>query len=134
MFIILSLSGLAQGYDYIPDASYEVLEKRLKSIEGEVPLHFNKNVKVFIDYFTVRDREYTVEILNRKDYFFNIFEPYLAKYEMPDEIKYLAIVESGLRPSAVSVASAVGLWQFISSTGKTYGLEGNWYVDDRMDP
>lgn len=134
VLLIFGINGYTQDYDYIPDAPYDVLEERLKSIESEIPLHFNKNVKVFIDYFTVRDRSYTVEILNRKDYFFDIFEPYLAKYDMPDEIKYLAIVESGLRPSAVSVASAVGLWQFISSTGKTYGLKGNWYVDDRMDP
>ena len=53
---------------------------------------------------------------------------------MPDELKYLAVVESGLRPNAISRANAVGLWQFISSTGKMYGLRNNWYVDERMDP
>ncbi len=133
--IVFEISGQERlQYDHIPDASYEVVEERLQKIESEIPLHFNERVKGFIDYFTVRDRVYTVGILNRKDYYFSIFEEYLAKYDMPDEIKYLAIVESGLRPNAISRASAVGLWQFISSTGKIYGLKSNWYVDDRMDP
>ncbi len=121
-------------YDYIPDATYEEINTRLAELQTEIPLHYNEKVKGFIDYFTVRDREYSRGILNRKDQYFPLFEKYLAKYNMPDEIKYLSIVESGLKPNAVSVASAVGLWQFISSTGKIYGLKNNWYVDDRMDP
>lgn len=137
IFALTSIAALAQdefGYDYIPDATYAQMEERLSLIENEIPLHFNDRVKSFIDYFTVRDRPYTRTILERKDYYFNIFEPYLESYDIPDEIKYLAIVESGLKPNAVSRASAVGLWQFISSTGKIYGLNSNWYVDDRMDP
>ncbi len=130
----LSSAQSPSDYDYIPDASYAEIEERLEAIEGTIPLHFNTRVKGFVDYFTVRDREYTREILNRKDHFFRLFEKYLAKYNMPDELKYLSIVESGLRPDAVSVASAVGLWQFISSTGKMYGLKNDWYLDDRMDP
>jgi membrane-bound lytic murein transglycosylase D len=52
---------------------------------------------------------------------------------LPDELKYLSIVESGLRPQAISHSNAVGLWQFISSTGRVYGLNSDWYVDERMD-
>lgn len=120
--------------DYIPDVTYAEMEDRLSCIENEIPLEFNARVKSFIDYFTVRDREYTRGILNRKDYYFDLFQPYLEKYGIPEELKYLAIVESGLKPNAVSRASAVGMWQFISSTGKVYGLQSDWYLDQRMDP
>lgn len=121
-------------YDYIPDATYEEIADRISCLPSSIPLHFNEKVKGFVDYFTIRDRAYTREILNRKDYFFSIYEDYLAKYDLPDELKYLSVVESGLRPNAISRANAVGLWQFISSTGRMYGLHSNWYVDDRMDP
>lgn len=130
--------GWSQGfeYDYVPDVSYEELEDRMNCLAAnvDVPLEFNQRVKDFVDYFTIKDREYTRGILAKKDLYFSIFEPALAKYELPDALKYLAIVESGLRPNAISRANAVGLWQFISSTGKIYGLKNNWYVDDRMDP
>ncbi len=122
------------GLDYIPDATYSEIEDRLSCIDSEIPLRFNEKVKSFIDYFTVRDRDYTREILNRKDYYFDLFKPYMEKHGVPEELKYLAIVESGLRPNAVSRANAVGMWQFISSTGKVYGLKGDWYVDERMNP
>ena len=121
-------------YDYVPDVTYEEMEDRLACLESSIPLHFNQRIKDFIDYFTIRNREYTRDIVARKDIYFSIFEKYLEKYDLPDELKYLAIVESGLRPNAVSHANAVGLWQFISSTGRIYGLRGDWYMDDRMDP
>ena len=121
-------------YDAVPDVSYEEVEDRLACLQNGIPLEFNQRVKDFVDYFTIKDRPYTRDILGKKDLYFEIFEPVLAKYNLPDELKYLAIVESGLRPDAISRANAVGLWQFISSTGKMYGLHGNWYVDDRMDP
>ena len=128
------LRGQNDFYDHIPDATYQEMEDRLSCIEGEIPLVFNERVKSFIDYFTVRDRNYTREILNRADYYFKLFKPYLEKYDIPEELKYLAVVESGLKPNAVSRASAVGMWQFISSTGKIYGLTYDWYTDERMDP
>lgn len=134
IFNALALQAQVIDYDYVPDFTYEEVADRLSCIETTIPLHYNLRVKGFIDYFTVRDRDYTREILNRKDYYFDIFEPVLSKYNMPDEIKYLAVVESGLRSNAVSHANAVGLWQFIHSTGKIYGLNNNWYIDDRMDP
>ncbi len=67
-------------------------------------------------------------------YYFPIFEEKLAKYNIPLEMKYLAIVESALNPRAISRAGAGGLWQFMYSTGKMYGLEINSYVDERFDP
>ena len=122
------------AYEALPDVTYEEIEDRVSCLEKTIPLEFNDRVKNFVDYFTIKNRAYTVEILNKKDRFFEIFEPILAKYDMPDELKYLAIVESGLRTNAISRANAVGPWQFIASTGKLYGLKGNWYTDDRMDP
>ena len=124
----------AYTYDYIPDVTYEEIESRLKDIESTIPLNFNTRVKSFVDYFTVRDREYTKMVLSRSTYYFPIFERILKEQGMPDELKYLAVVESGLNSTVRSWAAAVGLWQFIYYTGKTYGLHADWYVDERMDP
>jgi len=122
------------NYEYIPDATYDDIEARLKLIEQEIPLNFNTRVKSFVDYFTVKDRDYTKMVLSRSTYYFPIFEEILSRYDMPEELKYLSIVESGLNARAQSWASAVGLWQFIYFTGRTYGLHVDWYVDERMDP
>lgn len=137
IFVCGAASLFAQpriSYDHIPDASYEEVEDRLSCLETSIPLNYNTRVKAFIDYFTIRDRAYTQDVMKKVDLYFPIFEEYLAKYDLPDELKYLSIVESGLRPNAMSRASAAGLWQFVSSTGKMYGLKNDWYLDDRMDP
>lgn len=120
--------------EVIPDYTFDEVADRMSCIENVVPLNFNERVLAFVDYFAIKDRAYTQDIIKKKELYFPIFSETLAKYEMPDELKYLAIVESGLRPNAISRANAVGLWQFISSTGKIYGLSYNWYVDERMDP
>jgi membrane-bound lytic murein transglycosylase D len=70
----------------------------------------------------------------RKNLYFPIFEEYLKKHNMPDELKYLSIVESGLNPRAISRAGAAGLWQFMPSTGKIYKLHQDSYIDERLDP
>lgn len=121
-------------YDYIPDITYDQIEKRLNDINSVIPLNFNTRVKSFVDYFTVRDREYTKMVASRSTYYFPMFEEILAKHGLPDELKHLAIVESGLNPTARSWAAAVGLWQFVYLTGRSYGLHSDWYVDERMDP
>lgn len=137
--LAISIAIHTTGQEYpinktFPDYSYDEVADRINCIENEVPLVFNERVKAFIDYFAIKNREYTADIIRKKELYFPIFEEILAKYHMPDELKYLAIVESGLRADAVSRANAVGLWQFISSTGKIYGLKGDWYIDDRIDP
>jgi membrane-bound lytic murein transglycosylase D len=121
-------------YDYIPDATYEEVADRISCIETDITLNYNQKVKSFIDYFTVRNRKYTRDVLSRTELYFPIFEEALARYNLPSDLKYLAIVESGLKPNAVSRANAVGLWQFMAATGKMYGLTGDWYIDERMDP
>ncbi|MEQ9468646.1 MAG: LysM peptidoglycan-binding domain-containing protein [Ekhidna sp.] len=135
--IFISLVGRGQEFqltEVIPDNTYDEIADRISCIEKEVPLVFNERVMAFVDYFAIKDREYTRDIIRKKELYFPLFSETLAKYDMPDELKYLSIVESGLRPNAISRANAVGLWQFISSTGKMYGLQSDWYVDDRMDP
>lgn len=121
--------------EYVPgDDSPIVVADRLSCLEKNMPLVYNDKIHAFINYFTVRDREYTRMMMRRKNLYFPLFEKYLAKYGLPEELKYLSIIESGLNPRAVSRARAVGLWQFMSATGKYYGLNNDWYVDDRMDP
>ena len=120
--------------DFIPDNTYAEIADRIACMQTEIPLHFNERVRAFVDYFSIRNRAYTRDILQRKELFFPIFSEVLKEQGLPDELKYLSIVESGLRPNAISRANAVGLWQFISSTGKMYGLRHSWYVDERMDP
>ncbi len=116
------------------DTPYDLIADRLTCLEKDVPLHFNDKVRAFIDYFTIKNREYTKGVIQRRDRFFPIFEEILAKHNMPDELKYLSIVESGLRVNAISRVGAGGLWQFMPSTGKMYRLHQNWYIDERMNP
>jgi membrane-bound lytic murein transglycosylase D len=121
--------------DYIPAfASYQLLEERFKCIEQAVPLTFNERVYAFVNYFTIKDRNYTRQMLERKNLYFPLFEKYLEKYGLPDELKYLSIIESGLNPKAISRARAGGLWQFMPATGRHFGLYQDWFIDDRMDP
>lgn len=127
--------ALPNNLEYIPgDDDPAVFNDRLSCLQKGIPLVYNEKVHAFINYFTVKDREYTRLMMRRKNLYFPLFEKYLAKYNLPDELKYLAIIESGLNPRAVSRVRAVGLWQFMSATGRYYGLNNNWYIDDRMDP
>lgn len=127
--------ALPTELEYIPgDDHPSLIADRLRCLERNMPLHYNDKIHAFINYFTIRDREYTKMVMRRKNLYFPLFEKYLAKYGLPDELKYLSIIESGLNPRAVSRARAVGLWQFMSATGKYYGLSNNWYIDERMDP
>ena len=121
--------------EYIPgEDAPAVIRQRLNSIQRTIPLRYHERVHAFINYFTVRDREYTRMIIRRRDLYFPVFEKYLAYYNLPDELKYLSIIESGLNPKAISRARAVGLWQFMYFTGRHYGLHIDSFEDQRMDP
>jgi len=121
-------------YEHIPDYNYSEIERQFLQIESEIPLSFNTRIKAFIDYFTIKDRAYTKNVLGKLDLYFPLFEKYFREYNIPEEIKYLAIVESGLNPKARSPVGAVGLWQFMPYTARMYGLKIDWYIDERMDP
>jgi len=131
----ITLLSLPGDLEYIPaDDTPELLADRLSCLQGTIPLTYNNTVHGFINYFTVRNREYTRTMQRKQDLFFPLFEKSLAQYQLPDELKYLSIIESALNPRAVSRARAVGLWQFMSGTGRYMGLHSDWYVDERMDP
>ena len=115
----------------IPEAT---LRERLPRLQRQIPLPYNKVVHNFIDYFTFRKPSYTRMVMERMPFYFPMYEKTLAKYNMPDELKYLSIVESALNPRAVSHAGAGGLWQFMPYTGKDFKLNIDEYTDDRMDP
>lgn len=132
--VLLSPEELALLMEYIPNEPNEIIQDRLSCIESDIPLTFNPYVRNFIDYFTIRNRKYTRKMISRENVYFPLFEQYLKKHNMPQELKYLAIVESGLKPTAVSHAGAAGLWQFMKPTGKDYGLTQNSFSDERLDP
>jgi membrane-bound lytic murein transglycosylase D len=112
----------------------EIIAKRLKALQKEVPLVFNSKIKGFINYFSVRNVRYAMVMERRKRVYFPMFEEILKSQNVPEEIKYLAIVESGLNAKVVSPAGAAGLWQFMTFTGKEFGLKQDAFIDERLDP
>ncbi len=130
----ITLEKKKPTYDYAPDFSYKELERRYNKLDKQIDIAFNERVKAFINYFTVRERNYTREMIRRQEVYLPLFEKYLKKYGLPTELKYLPIIEAGLNPKAVSGPRAVGLWQFMSPTAREQGLKIDWYIDERMDP
>ncbi len=120
---------------YIPAWSDATYQSRLLSLDGQTPfnLTYNPVVQSFIDLYAVRKREMTSRMLGMADLYFPVFEEALDRHGLPLELKYLAVVESALNPSARSRAGAVGLWQFMLPTGKMFGLKATSYVDERHD-
>jgi membrane-bound lytic murein transglycosylase D len=119
---------------YVPTIDMETIEDRASCLNLDMPLVINKTVCGFIHFFAVRKRNYTQTMLERKNYYFPIFEYYLKKHQMPDALKYLSIVESGLNFKAKSRTGAVGLWQFMPGTGKDFYLAQNQLIDERRNP
>ena len=121
---------------FIPYFDELVYEARLAKLDEQTPfdLIYNSAVKSYIDMYSLRKRVLVSRLIGLSQIYFPMFEEKLAKYELPLELKYLAIVESALNPNAISKSGAGGLWQFMYPTGKMYGLEINSYVDDRRDP
>lgn len=118
---------------FIPTADVNRVREGFQNMQRSIPLQYNSIVHSFVDYFIYKKPSFTKKMLEKKNFYFPIFEKYLAKYNMPDELKYLSMLESGLNPKAISHAKAVGLWQFMKPTGKDFGLKVDEYVDDRMD-
>ena len=102
--------------------------------DGHIPLVRTKQVDQYINYFQTKGRKQFQIWLDRYVKYKDLILPILKEHEMPEELMYLAMIESGLNPKAYSKAKASGMWQFIYSTGKTYGLNRDWYRDERRDP
>ena len=102
--------------------------------EGHIPLVTNSQVESYIRYFQGKGRKGFNIWLKRYVQYKDIILPILDEYDLPEELIVVSMIEAGLDPKAVSRAQAVGLWQFMYSTGKEYGLNRNWYIDERQDP
>lgn len=100
----------------------------------DVPIVMNKNVESFISYFQTRGRKHFERWMGRSKDYMAMLQSILAERGLPEEISYIALIESGLNPTAKSHANAVGMWQFIKGTGVRYGLRVDWWIDERMDP
>ena len=122
--------------DSIPHYDDATYQSRLAKIDAESPfdLQYNNIVKGYIEMYTLRKRELVARMMALSQYYFPMFEEQLDKYNLPLELKYLAICESALNPLARSRSGALGLWQFMYPTGKEYGLKVSSYVDERCDP
>lgn len=107
---------------------------RLQTLPNEIAMPYNDVVRKFIEMYVVRRPRQVASLQRLSEYYFPIFEDELCKHNMPEELKYLAVIESALNASARSHAGAAGLWQFMPSTGRIYGLEVNSLVDERLDP
>jgi membrane-bound lytic murein transglycosylase D len=131
---LLNIYNFPMGH--VPVYTDSVYRARIEKLDQETPLDltYNQTVKSFIELYAVRKRMLTSKILGLKEIYFPLFEEYLDKYDIPLEMKYLAVVESALNPVAGSRAGAKGLWQFMYYTGKLYGLKTTSLIDDRYDP
>lgn len=117
-----------------PQFSDSIYIDRLSRMPVIMEMPYNDIVRKFIDTYTIRLRSQVSFMLSACNFYMPIFEEALDAYNLPLELKYLPIIESALNPSAVSRAGATGLWQFMLTTGKLYGLESNSLVDERRDP
>lgn len=111
-----------------------VLPEDITTTKTEVPLVQNRQVNRHLMYYTLKRPEVMEEWLKRSKKYFPMMREIFEEEDVPSELIHLAMVESGLNPQARSWASAVGMWQFIRATGSMYGLEVNWWVDERRDP
>ena len=126
------------GFDtgYVPVYADSVYYTRLKRLNAATPidLTYNQYVRDYIDMYAMKKRGLMQRVMGLAQIYFPLFEEHLDRYDMPLELKYLAIVESALNPVAKSSAGATGLWQFMYGTGKAYNLNVSSLVDDRRDP
>ena len=118
------------------EVSDDIYCQRLEKINAISPFHLDCNdiTLGMIRFFVKNRRGFAKIVLGRSKLYFDLYEDALAKHDMPIELKYLSVIESGLRPQVKSPAGALGLWQFMYGTGKMYGLVENSYIDERMDP
>jgi len=110
------------------------LKQRIESLHSEVDLRYTDEVHTIINTYIKRYRRGSTRLLSLSERYFPLYEAELAQRGIPQELKYLSVIESGLKPTALSVSGASGLWQFMKGTGKLYGLSITSAVDERRDP
>lgn len=135
LYHTLSLSkSVSENCQFITSLPEKLVIDQFKCMETTIAMPYNSKVKNFINYYTAKDRRYIRLMLERKHMFFPIYEEALNRHGLPDELKYLSMVESSLNPRAMSPVKAAGLWQFMSVTGRYYDLRQDAYIDERLDP
>lgn len=115
----------------VPD---EVYIERIKRMNSFISLPYNDIVKNYIILYSEKMPTKMAHILGLCQYYMPIFEEVFNRYDIPEELKAMAVIESALNPTAVSRAGAKGMWQFMYSTAKMYGLHIDSFVDERLDP
>ncbi len=117
-----------------PPISSELLKERFSKLEKTIPLTYHTASHEFVEYFIYKRGNFTRSMMEKKALFFPLFEKVLAQNDLPTELKYLSMIESGLNPRIISRAKAGGLWQFMPATGREFGLVQDGYIDERFDP
>jgi membrane-bound lytic murein transglycosylase D len=102
--------------------------------ENYIPLQINHRVELAMKYFQTKGRAVFTRWLERSGKYEPLVKSILREHDLPEDLFYLAMIESGFNPGAYSYARASGMWQFISATGKYYGLRSDWWFDERRDP
>jgi len=125
--------------DFISDSvgieySDSLYKQRITKINSIIKLPYNSIIRNHIHVYTVKQRKQFSAVLGLTNYYFPMIEDIFDSYGLPTELKYMAVIESALNANAVSRVGATGLWQFMFSTGRMYGLNINSLVDDRRDP
>jgi membrane-bound lytic murein transglycosylase D len=135
-YVKMALRNLPENSNdsVIGEFSDSVYKERLSKINSIINLPYNSIVRACIHVYTERRIESTIAILGLQDYYFPMIEDIFDSYGLPAELKYMAVIESALNPRAVSRVGATGMWQFMYSTGRLYGLTINSVVDERRDP
>lgn len=129
-------TNLSAGSSATRTTSYndQILIDRLSRIPTIIDMPLNDITRKFIDTYSNRMKRSVSVMLGASNFYMPLFEEALERYNLPLELKYLPVIESGLRPGVTSRAGAAGLWQFMIASGKHYGLEVNTLVDERRDP
>ena len=120
----------------IPTFTDEQICERLQKMSEMTPFHLDCNAATIstIRFFARERRSFIRIAMGRSALYFDMYKEKMAEYGIPIELRFLSVIESGLRPQIKSKAGALGLWQFMYKTGLYFGLEENSYIDERMDP
>lgn len=135
LFALFAPSAVSSGdITSYTEVSKNELKQRIESLHSEVDLRYTDEVHKIINTYIKKYRRGSERLLGLSEQFFPLYEAEFQKQGLPSELKYLSVIESGLKPNALSVSGAAGLWQFMKGTGKLYGLRINSTVDERRDP
>jgi len=129
IFILLSLSSAQAS---LPKFNASKTKNGVNP-KFDIPITYNKPVKYWLKHFRTKGKPWVSTWLKRSNKYLPLMKSKLANHGLPQDLAYIAMIESGFSATAVSSASAVGYWQFIKPTATSYGLKINWWIDERRD-